>query len=452
MEPTRRRAAVYIRVSQVGRRDRTSASYITEDAQEDGAKARAVEQGMNVVAVIRDIDRSGRTADRDGLDQILAMAGRGELDAVVVYYLSRLARNLRSSLNVLHELEGSGIEVLSVSERFDRKTTEGRFISHIFASQAEMESDRLKDQWANARHRADARGVWLGRIPWGYAKDPVSRVLVPHPVRAPVIVELYERRAAGAPLSALTPLLDAVDPLPSGTPRGRARAAELIAAPRHRGASPNLPRLVTDAQWYAAQSPALIVPSREGRHDYILTGIARCGSCGGSMAGGGTPARPVYKCSTRQSRGTVVCLAGPSIMADRLEPWVLGLVGAAVRGNVQVSTGGDSETAAALAAVLEESERELGAYVADTTARSIIGEAAWHAGLRVRADAVDEARERAADAANALRAVSAPRTWADVLASPVLLRAALRDRIETLVVHQGRGLPVEERCDIVIRR
>lgn len=406
---------------------------------------------MDVVAVERDIDRSGRRLERAGLDRVFAAAAAGEVDAVVVLYVTRIGRNLEQSVQIARQLRDAGVALYSVNEDIDQATTAGRLTFHVMASVAEAESDRLKEQWAVARARAAGRGVYLGRVPFGYAKDPATRFLAPHPEHADVVEDLYDRRARGDTLGELAPLLDRHAPLASGEPHGRARVAEIIRAERYRGASPNLPRLVSDAQWYAAQAPAPKVRPSVTGHDYILTGIARCGSCGGSMAAGGTHELPVYKCSTRRTRGKRSCSGGATITADRLEAWVLDLVGrGADAWQAQIHQSADADQVAELQAQHAAAELALAGYLADTQTKAQVPERIWRGELEHRIAEEERARRAAAVAERALRSAGPPKTWEQVLADPVRLRSALRGRIKALVVHQGRGKTVDERCELVL--
>src|SRR5690242_4267650 len=65
---------------------------------------RRITAGMREVAVIEDLDASGRNFERDGINRIRRMAERGEIDALAVYDVSRLGRNVRESLTFLADL------------------------------------------------------------------------------------------------------------------------------------------------------------------------------------------------------------------------------------------------------------------------------------------------------------------------------------------------------------
>jgi len=56
--------------------------------------------------------QSGFSAARDGYQALLAAVAVGEVASIIVYDLSRLARNARLMLNLLHELERQQVPLL----------------------------------------------------------------------------------------------------------------------------------------------------------------------------------------------------------------------------------------------------------------------------------------------------------------------------------------------------
>jgi site-specific DNA recombinase len=80
---------------------------------------RRVTTGMVEVAVIDDIDRTGRHFAREGIDKIRALAEAGHLDVLAVYDVSRLGRNVRESLAFLSRLADRGVTIVSACEQVD---------------------------------------------------------------------------------------------------------------------------------------------------------------------------------------------------------------------------------------------------------------------------------------------------------------------------------------------
>ena len=99
---TRRRAAVYIRVS-------TSDQH-TENQRPELLQLADV-RGFEVVEVVE--ERVSASKKRAGFDRVLALAHRGGIHAVIVFALDRIGRSMVDNLQVVLELDRLGVEVVS---------------------------------------------------------------------------------------------------------------------------------------------------------------------------------------------------------------------------------------------------------------------------------------------------------------------------------------------------
>ena len=71
---------------------------------------------------------SGTKAKRPGLDQMMADARRGRFDVVLVWACDRIARSTRHFLEVLDDLNRTGVEFVSFRENIDTGGPLGRAI------------------------------------------------------------------------------------------------------------------------------------------------------------------------------------------------------------------------------------------------------------------------------------------------------------------------------------
>jgi len=103
-------------------------------------------------------------------------------DTVLVYKLDRLGRDTRDTLNAVHDLETSGVQVRSLTEPFDTTTPAGRLMLTMLAGFARLERDTIIERSTDATKRLARDGVWLGGIvPYGYrveGKDKDARLVV----------------------------------------------------------------------------------------------------------------------------------------------------------------------------------------------------------------------------------------------------------------------------------
>jgi DNA invertase Pin-like site-specific DNA recombinase len=102
---------------------------------------------------------SGRRDDRPGLDACLKSLRTG--DALVVWKLDRLGRDLRHLVNLVHDLtsRGIGLKVLAgEGAAIDTTTANGRLMFGFFAALAEFERELIVERTRAGLASARARG------------------------------------------------------------------------------------------------------------------------------------------------------------------------------------------------------------------------------------------------------------------------------------------------------
>jgi DNA invertase Pin-like site-specific DNA recombinase len=186
-----KRTALYVRVSAVmGREDLHS-----PDLQLKAMRDHARRQGLRETHVVQDIDVSGRTFSRSGIEQLRALARAGDVDVVAVYNLSRLGRNTAESLRFIKELRDLGISIVSTVEQID-DSPEGQFMLTQFLSMAQLYSDQMGRQWADTATHIARMGYFHGKVPLGYVRVP-PRAVELDPATAPVVRRIFELYDSG---------------------------------------------------------------------------------------------------------------------------------------------------------------------------------------------------------------------------------------------------------------
>jgi site-specific DNA recombinase len=353
---------IYCRVSSVGGREHL----ISPEEQERDARAFASRRGLTVAEVIVDLDASGGTLDRPGLQRALARVKAGQSGGIVVAYLSRLSRETSQGLALLESVRAMGGDVYAPNLS-DHTTADGRMLNTIqLAIDAGMR-ERAKETIARAREQAIERGIPTARRPAvGYMRDPLTRRYVPSP-DAPAIREVFSLRAAGAGPAELADFLEATGVKTSqGSPSwtrsslhgilksrvylGEARSGPYVNPTAHEP-------LVDVTTWEAAQRPNPRPATRGRQGNYILTGVLRCQACGhgmqGTLSAGG---RRIYRCLRRHAAGR--CPEPSRIDAATVEAAVL----AELRGVFlprPVGPAGPGSDLAGLAETLAAAERRL---------------------------------------------------------------------------------------------
>lgn len=135
---------------------RVSTADQTVALQEDALKQAGCER------IFRDV-MSGSTTERPGLSEALEYARQG--DALVVWKLDRLGRSLVHLIEVVQQLEATGIGFQSLQEKLDTTSAGGKLIFHIFGALAEFERSLIRERTQAGLAAARARGRVGGRPP-----------------------------------------------------------------------------------------------------------------------------------------------------------------------------------------------------------------------------------------------------------------------------------------------
>ena len=106
---------------------------------------------------------SGSKSSRPELAKTIDMLREG--DTLVVWRLDRLGRSLKHLIELVTELEESGIGFKSLTESMDTTTNNGKLIFHIFGALAEFERNLIRERTQAGLAAARARGRKGGRPP-----------------------------------------------------------------------------------------------------------------------------------------------------------------------------------------------------------------------------------------------------------------------------------------------
>lgn len=395
-----------VRVSRVGGRE--GATFISPDIQRDQIAVYARAHGHEIVAWQEDLDQPGSTLNRPGLQAALARVDQGQADGIIAAKLDRITRSIADLGKLLARAAADGWNLVAVDVGLDLGTPNGKLVAHVLGAISEWELDRRRGDWDLARSRAVARGVHVAsRCPTGYRRASDGRLEI-DPDAAPVIHELYERRAAGAGWTTLAGFLTA-----SGirTPYGNetwtaAAARKVIRNPVYQGEARSgvyrladaHPAIVTQAEWQAAQTPGL-VPTARSSEPLLLSGLVRCASCryvakADSMRDRNGERLGLYRCRGRHAAGrcpqpvAILARVLDAIVEEQLLEWIRA-------GEPTLQAGQATSDLASALAEQQAAEAELLAYVG-SEALAIAGRGAFEHGLAARRQRLDEARARSA--------------------------------------------------------
>lgn len=104
---------------------------------------------------------SGAKASRPALDELLKMLREG--DTVVVSSFDRLARSTTQLLQLAERFKKDGINLVSLKEKIDTNTPQGKLFFTMAAAFAEFERDLINERRAEGQAIAKAKGIKSGR-------------------------------------------------------------------------------------------------------------------------------------------------------------------------------------------------------------------------------------------------------------------------------------------------
>lgn len=175
-------ARAYIRVSHIGNKGKVpgAGEAISPEMQlneaRDYCKLYLKEHTLDEEPSVRhsDIDTSAsrvKWQKRLGLVAHLEAARRGEFDALIVFKLSRLARNAREGLELFDLFEEAGCSIHCIKEKIDTATPSGRMVRTVLLAVAEMESENISEFVKAASKTRALKGLPHGTLPFWVTRN-----------------------------------------------------------------------------------------------------------------------------------------------------------------------------------------------------------------------------------------------------------------------------------------
>ena len=148
---------------------------VSLDNQKSKIMAYCQLKDLELREVIEDAGISAKNLRREGVQKVLRLARRKEIDAVVVYKLDRIFRSTVDALETTKAFDKWGVSFHSIEETLDTRSAMGRFFFTLTAALAEMErrliGERTKAALAHKRSKNEKTG---GDVPFGYDLTPAG--------------------------------------------------------------------------------------------------------------------------------------------------------------------------------------------------------------------------------------------------------------------------------------
>lgn len=207
----RERVAIYCRLSEEDREKDGPDSQSIQN-QREMLRQYAADQNWEVVAEWIDDDWAGADRNRPGFRQLLYEAERGAYDIVLCKTQSRFTREIELVERYLHDrFPRWGVRFVSVVDHADTAVRHNKKARQINGLINEWYLEDLSENIRAVLISRRKRGLHIGSTAlYGYRKDPEVRGhLLPDPLTAPVVQEIFTQYAAGRSQKAIADMLTA---------------------------------------------------------------------------------------------------------------------------------------------------------------------------------------------------------------------------------------------------
>ena len=169
---------------------------VSLEGQQSRIEAWCEATGAELVEIAEDKGASGtlRLADRSGGQRISRLLNerRPQVDAVVVVRLDRLGRDAAETLELLKRFSKGPVGLVSITERLDLTTPQGRAMAGVAAVFAELERSLVGERTSEALRALMKQGRVYGPTPYGYDRRGV--LLAPDRQEQKVLAFIREQR------------------------------------------------------------------------------------------------------------------------------------------------------------------------------------------------------------------------------------------------------------------
>ncbi len=147
------RVGIYARVSTIDQQ--------TLPMQLEQMKEYIRNRGWTLTSEVQEVGSGSKT--RPKREELLKMARRREVDAVLVWKLDRFGRSLADLITTLNELRDLGVVFVSLTESLDFSTPSGRAMAGMLSTFAEFERDMIRERVKAGIANAKLKGRPHGR-------------------------------------------------------------------------------------------------------------------------------------------------------------------------------------------------------------------------------------------------------------------------------------------------
>lgn len=137
------------------------------------------EPALENIVIYEDEGFSGGDLNRPDFKKMMEAAMEHQFQAIIVYRLDRISRNISDFAGLIEELSHLDIAFISIKEQFDTGTPMGRAMMYIASVFSQLERETIAERIRDNMRELAKTGRWLGgTTPTGYSSESVQSITI----------------------------------------------------------------------------------------------------------------------------------------------------------------------------------------------------------------------------------------------------------------------------------
>jgi len=183
------RTAIYTRVST----EEQSKEGVSLDNQLDKCRLQCQLNDYEIIGEFVDQGKSAKNLNRPGIQEILKLVNSKSIEALVIYKLDRLTRNVSDLNNLIEMLNKKGVELVSVKDSLNTSTASGRMVINMLGTISQWERETIGERTQEALQYKKANNQkYTGITPYGFSVE--GKTLVPNVCEKGIIDKIINLR------------------------------------------------------------------------------------------------------------------------------------------------------------------------------------------------------------------------------------------------------------------
>ncbi len=186
------KAVIYTRVSSGKQKENTSL-----ESQKEYCTLYAQRAKFQISAYFGGTNESAKNDDRKEFQKMLTYVGQKKISNIIVYSIDRFSRAGSTAITTVEKLQAKGINVISVTQPMDTKTSTGTFFQNLNLLFSKYDNDQRTEKTKTGMKQRLLQGFYIGNAPIGYknARDAQNRPILIHGENAKFVHKAFEWKA-----------------------------------------------------------------------------------------------------------------------------------------------------------------------------------------------------------------------------------------------------------------